>query len=481
LTSGLEDNIRYWRLAAFAAGLIATLGVGAALQRVPLEVSEVVGNLLYFQTAPPAGQIMAETFAGPSGPKGVLRNFSFATGKFLFDVSGGRYLIVYRSFHTALVLILLLSLVHLVKVDSRATFGVAMLASVALVGGHTFHEAVRETETNIKLIVPAMLMASLVLAASPPAWWKDAVAVVASFFAFFSNELGLLLWVLFVVAYLVGFRGVSWKGLVALTLLLLAYFFLRFVIWEVGSLGLNERSSGFGFYRYDPAELNARFGANPYPLYAYNVLAQWLTVFFVEPRSGAFVVTRGVLDGNPQWGSLLEVVTSTLTTAVMGWYVAVRLGSWWRLQFDHWDRLFLVSMAIASANAVISFPYAKEVTMSAGSVFYALAIFPAFRAWLSADRASVSLARAVLVYGLVVCISVGWAARGFSFFVDMRRSAYRAQNAWVDVYGWMAEQNIPASDQGRLMIDGLRREALQMEIPRLYHESEWLALLDPVH
>jgi hypothetical protein len=461
---------------------VLTFAIGTILVRVPFEVSEVLGNLLMFQTSPSAGQMMVDTFVAPHGPAGFLRTFSAATGKFLFDVSGGHYLLVYRAFHTALVLILLLSLAGLVKARSSITFGLAVLASLALVGGHTFHETVRETETNIKLIVPAMLMALFVLSASEPARWKGPVAVVAAFFGFFSNELGLLIWVSLVAAYLVGCRGVPRWALVAVTVILAGYFFLRFVQWGVGSPGLSERSSGFGFTRYDPNELIAMFGSNPYPFYAYNVLVSLLTVFFAEPRSGAFTVTRDVLNGSPQWGAILEVVTSTATTAVMAWFVARRFRHWFRLEFDDEDRLFLVAMAVIAANAVISFPYAKEVTMSSAGVFYALAMFPALRQWLEAMPGRAPFFRGALVYAAVICISVGWTVRGISFFVDMRRSAYRAQHDWVNVYEWLDSQHIQAPvPHGRALVDKLRTEAMAMDVPRLYLQPRWMDLIDPAH
>jgi hypothetical protein len=461
---------------------VLTFAVGTILVRVPFEVSEVLGNLLMFQTSPSAGQMMIDTFVAPHGPAGFLRTFSAATGKFLFDVSGGHYLLVYRAFHIALVLILLLSLASLVKARTSVTFGLAALASLALVGGHTFHETVRETETNIKLIVPAMLMALFVLSASAPARWKGPVAVAAAFFGFFSNELGLLIWVSLVAAYLVGCRGVPRWALVAVTGILAGYFFLRFVQWNVGSPGLSERSSGFGFTRYDPNELIAMFGSNPYPFYAYNVIVSVLTVFFAEPRSGAFTVTRDVLNGSPQWGAMLEVATSTATTAVMAWFAASRFRHWWRLEFDHEDRLFLVAMAVIAANAVISFPYAKEVTMSSAGVFYALAMFPALRQWLEAMPARASFFRGALVYAAVICISIGWTVRGVSFFVDMRRSAYRAQHDWVNVYEWLDSQHIQAPvPNGRALVDTLRREAMAMDVPRLYLQPRWMDLIDPAH
>lgn len=226
-----------WRVAAIASALVLTAACGYVLLRTPFEVSEVTGNLLGFRTSPSAWSVTVATFAGPAGPgTGFLRNLSFATGKQLFDLSNGHYFVTYRLFHIALIGALLVLLVRLVRVDSPLTWGLATLSSLALLGIHPFHEAVRETETNIKLIVPACVFVSLSLSASAPARWKDAAAILLAFYGFFANELGLLLWVAIAAAYLVGFRGVTRTAVLGTTALLGLYFYLRFVQWNVGTL-----------------------------------------------------------------------------------------------------------------------------------------------------------------------------------------------------------------------------------------------------
>ena len=52
--------------------------------------------------------------------------------------------------------------------------------------------------------------------------------------------------------------------------LVLGYLILRFSILQIGSPGLEERTSGFGFSRLDGEELVEKFGSRPLPFYAYE-------------------------------------------------------------------------------------------------------------------------------------------------------------------------------------------------------------------
>src|SRR5204863_16219 len=108
-------------------------------------------------------------------------------------------------------------------------------------------------------------------------------AVVLATYAMFTNELGLLVWVALVAAYLAGFRGVPLRAVAIVTAILCVYFYLRFVRLSVGAPGLVERSSGFGFSIRSPQELGRMFAAHPLPFYAYNVVASALAVLLSEP------------------------------------------------------------------------------------------------------------------------------------------------------------------------------------------------------
>jgi hypothetical protein len=280
-----------------------------------------------------------------------------------------------------------------------------------------------------------------------------------------------------VAAYLTGFRGVSLAGVFAVTVILAGYFILRFLVWDVGGPSLLERSSGFGFRILDPPELVSRFGDNPLGLYAYNIVASTLTVFFAEPRSGVFVLVSGLLARAVDPSVALEVMTSTVSTGVMVWFAVRRWPEWRRWTLRHHDRLFLVSLAMIGANAVISYPYLKEVTLSTAGIYYVVALACALRSVLDDwDGRTVRVRRAVAYLGFLAVLSVGWTLRGIGFFVDMSRVGSGLHREWV-------ESPMPSSARRAdpRMVAQLRERMIVIDVPSIGRLPRWLDALDKQH
>jgi hypothetical protein len=341
---------------------------------------------------------------------------------------------------------------------------------------------VNETELNIKLTIVAMCVCVLNLSASENRWWKDAAMLALFAWASLSNELGLIIWVGVVTAYLVGFRGISRHAVLIATGLLAVYFYMRFFQLNVGAPELTERSSGVGFRMRDPRELVALFGANPLPLYLYNIVAAAFFVLFSEPRNGVFVFARDLLDAKLQSGSIVNVASSTLTTFVLGWFVSQRWRRWWRREFEYDDRLFLVSLAMIAANAVISYPYLKDVVMTPGEVFYGLAMFVSLKALVDDTVIRhVRAERAVIVCALLTLVSAGWSIRAVSFYADMRVRAYKAQTDWVFVDDWLRDQHVTlTTPRQRMLVEQLQGQMLGMTVPKVYFDPRWMkGLLTP--
>jgi hypothetical protein len=457
-----------WSRLAYLYVTVIAVVTGQFLMHVPFEVSENLGNLLQLRATPSAWHMAVTLFGGDGGINGFLRPMSWVTSKLVFDLSGGHYFIVYRSLTIALVLLLMVLFVRLLKVSSGATLAVAMVSVAALIGLHTFYQTVRETELNIKLIIPVLCFGAVSLSAARPSWWKDALALLLMVYAIFANELGILVWVSLAAAYLVGFRGVSRLAVVSSTVVLGLYFYLRFAFWDVGAPGLSERSSGFGFEILDPPELMARFGDNPYPFYAYNVMASALSVLFSEPSSGAFSFTRALLSLDVTVLDSLSVATSVLTTAVMIWFITKRWRLWVKRDFAYEDRLFLVFVAVWAGNAVISFPYVKDISLSTGGAFYALGAFVALHFLVSnVSRRLVTALGAATLCGLLAFVSLGWSVRAALFFSDMRQAVPAAQSDWREVYSWLDEQGMTLQDGERALVEQLRTEMLDMKAPTL--------------
>jgi hypothetical protein len=222
------------------------------------------------------------------------------------------------------------------------------------------------------------------------------------------------------------------------------------------------------------------FGGNPMPFYLYNVLASALTVLFSEPRAGVFVFARSVFSSSLDNGTVINVVTSLVTSAMLVWYTARRWRSWVARDFTHGDRLFIIAAGALAANAAISYPYTKDVIMSIGAAFYPLAMFATLHlAVTTFMNQRMGVFRAIVLYASLAIISVGWTVRAVSFAVDMRRAAYDAQHDWIDVYAWLYDQKILPEGERSALVDQLRAEMLSMQVPRVYLDPPWISRLDP--
>src|SRR5581483_6586651 len=175
-----------------------------------------------------------------------------------------------------------------------------------------------------------------------------------------------------------------------------------------GVPGLDERATGFGFRVLQPTEVIARFGHNPLPLYLYNVASAVLTVLFAEPRGAVWQFVGGIAHRSLEPWMAINVVTSTLTTAVLAWHIARRLPDWRRFEFAEDDRLVLLFLVILPINAAFCAVYVKDVIMSPAGVFYALAATVAVRHLVaSTSRSAVALVPVWTVV-ILVAVSAGW-------------------------------------------------------------------------
>jgi hypothetical protein len=460
---------------AYAAALILTAAVAVLLFRVPLPYLD--NTLLGLPLEPSAATLFLDTM----NQAGFMRPASRATSKLVFDASAGHEFVAFRTLHVVMFLALLLGTVRLLRVRSPLECGLAVLAMAVILGMHPVHEAARETDLNIKLLIPALCTVATVLAAAGRrTWWRDAAALALLLYAVMANELGLLVWVCLAAAFLVGFRGVSGRAVATGTLFVALYLALRFAVFDVGAPALTERGSGFGLRTYEPPELVAMFGDNPFPYYAYNIGAAAASVLFSEPRAGVFVLVREIRNGTLESGTVLNVVTSMLSTAMLAWYAWRRRQAWRTRQLTHHDRLFLVAAASVAANAVISYPYLKDVTMSGGAVFYPLALVAALHLLISEQGGrAVPLGRAALVTGVIGAVSVGWTIRASAFAIDMRQEAVKVQRDWGRIYDVLAEDDLGREKIDLPFVERFRAQMLAMPVPDADRDPDWITNLDP--
>jgi hypothetical protein len=284
--------------------------------------------------------------------------------------------------------------------------------------------------------------------------------------------------VVFVAAWLAGARGVSRAGVAAQVALVAGYFVLRFAVLGVGTPALEERASGFGFGVLERDQLAARFGANPWPFYAYNVAASLASLLFSEPSGGTFQITQRVLADQATTLNLVSVGASMLSTALIAAYIWSRRAEWRARRFTADDQLVAIFLAVAAANAVICYAYTKDVILSPAGAFYALALAVAARHYV--ERSSRTAVRTAAAAVALVLLSSGWAFRAVAVQLDLRHAAEVVRVEWAYVDRWLQDQHVvPTTDEGRALVTHLQEDAIWKHPVRPRLAGEWLKMFEP--
>jgi hypothetical protein len=336
------------------------------------------------------------------------------------------------------------------------------LALMVLLGLHTFTGTVREAfPINTFMTLLILCFATALIALARYRWWNDVLVAVLFVIAALTVETGLLVWVIGIGAALLGARGMSRPGLAALTLLLGGYFYARFVLLDVGSPDLLERSSGFGFSILEREELMARFGANPLPFYLYNIVGSVLSVLLSEPSAGVFRATQAVITGSVSPPMIVNGVASLGALALLGAFAWMRRREWLSRRFTHDDRLVLLFGMVLVANAVISYPYMKDTNLSPAGAFLAPAVFGAARYLYAYVPARVPVVWAPAIVLAIAVVSSAWSLRALDLHGALRQGAITERLDWAYVESDIADGGvqIPNTD-ARALKEKLQHDAL---------------------
>jgi hypothetical protein len=444
------------KAAAYAVALLAALGPAHFLLGLPIQVSDSFGHLL--QLVVPWESLLSSRFTQDA----YLRPAMWAEMKVVYELADGNYTAWFRWTHVAQVIALVSLFVALVRPRTWRDLAWLPLSLVVLLGIHTFTGTVAEAfPLNTYMTLLVLCLAGAVVALARYRWWNDVLAALLFVIAALTLETGLLLWVVFTGAALVGARGVSRSGLVAVTVLLGAYVYARFVLLDVGTPTLVERSSGFGFTVLDPPELIERFGSNPLPLYLYNIISSVFSVLLSEPTAGVFRITRALTTASVPPVMIVNVVASAGVLALLAAFAWTRWRLWLARRFEHDDRLVLLFGMVLVANAVISYPYTKDVIMSPAGVFLAAAVFAAARQLFAIVPVSVSRIRAVALIVAMAVLSTAWSLRMIGLHVRLRQAAVVERLDWAYIESDIADRRVHAQGaDARLLLDRLRHDAL---------------------
>jgi hypothetical protein len=465
------DTGRRWRLASYGYALLVAAGLGYFLVRVPIQVTDCFANMLALDE--PFGALMRRVLDDRS----YLRPGLWAALKAVYDLAGGQYFYWFRLTHVVQVLLVIVLFVRLADPRSLTEAAALPLGLAALIGSHTFAWTVREAfPINTFLTIVVCCAAAANIACARHRWWTDVLAALLFAFAVLTVESGVLVWVIFACGYLVGLRGISRRGLLVVTVLLAGYFALRMSL-DVGVPGLIQREAGFGFTRRSGHELEALFGANPLPFYAYNVAASVLGVLFAEPRDGVWRLVRATVHGARDLPAIVNVVSSTLATAVIGWFAWSRRAAWIRGELDRRDRIVLLFGAVLIAKAAVSYAYTKDVIMSPAGFFFAAAVFVA-ASQLFERLAHRRSAAALAAWVLVVALSSTWAVRALGVHAALAATSVTVREQWANVDDWIARQVGPLDAQGVNLKRQLQDDAIVRFPQKPPLRDEWTVLFD---
>ena len=454
------ERPRLWSGVAYLWAFVVAAGLSYFVYRIPVQLTDSLANLFQVQDTTWTDTVTA----GIGG--GYLRPALWMQIKAAFVLADGAYTQVFRGIHVAQILACAALFVGALRVRDRVDAAVVPFGLAVLFGSHTFDGTIREAfPINTYLTVVLACLAAVNLSFGARALWRDVAALGLVVLLLFTVESGVLVILCLAVGWLTGARGVSGRAVLAACAVLGGYLVLRFLVLDVGTQGLVERPSGFGLRTLESAELTARFGAWPYPFYAYNIASQMLTVLFSEPRTGVWAVVRDTLASRLSAGQVIAVATCAGATLLIGLHVLRSARGWrtWTVQSD--DRLVLLFLAVLGVNAIVSFPYTKDVIVSPAGVFYALAATAAVRSLvrrLSAARvATMALASAFLFV-----LSAGWTIRLIGMHYDMRDAAFVTRNDWTEVDDWAERNSMDVHRADRaLIVQRLREDALNARVP----------------
>jgi len=458
------------RTCAYLLALTCAAALAYDLLRMPVQVFDALEEMLAAQRS----TSIIDTFWAAAYNAAYLRPLRIVQIELIFDAAQGHYWLAFRGAHALTMAACLLLFTRALRVRTVADLCAAAFALTVVVGLHTFRSTVQEAfPINHFLEIAVMALVVLNLSQARPRFTVDAMALVTFIVASLTLESGLLVWVVAVTAWLLGMRGVSTRGVVAMTVLLVGYFVLRFGVLSVGTPGLIERSSGYLFGMLEPSELERRFGDRLVVFYAYNIVSSALSILASEPQSGVFVTTGAWLNDQLTAGLALTFLSSLVTTALIA-VAAVILLRRYRAS-DASDRLILLFAVVLAANATLSYAYTKDDIMSVSGIFYGLAVYGAIRLLMVRVGPTQRLI-AVTLTTVLLATGMAWSVRSLGIHHVARTYAFKTRNDWASQPGnWKRSGRWPDDERSQRLITTLRNDALSMPAPNPYFQPKWMA------
>jgi hypothetical protein len=396
----------------------------------------------------------------------IYRPLNLLLTKAVFEIRGADFF-VYRTAH--LVTLGVLFLGWLKACDPRTWLDVMRfaVATGCLLGLHTTRHLFHGIPLNPYTMTCAVALWVFVLARQPPGRASHVWPPLLTTVALLTLEVGLVVPVMLLMAYYVGWRGVSAAGLAAAALVTVVYIAARAALFSQLGSSPFYTETGFGFDVIDVPKQQQLFGAFPILFYGYNAASTLLTVLASEPRGGVFEFVDQVWQEGPgpapwQW---VNVITSLATSAFVAWAVG-RITSRGRQEIA-------VACAGIVGNACLGFLYARDRIPSLAGVLYALCFYVSLAVIaerLARDRARVVRRVAALT---VLVLATGWTLRCIATQFALRDAAWLNPLEWalrtVTVSEWSSDDEIA----GAKLFQEMKKEALARSAPDPRADPRW--------
>lgn len=440
------------RLVVLAVSLPLLLTLCGAMWFTPFPISETVGLLQ------DAGILQGETtpyaFFDPT-IRSWYRPFYHLTWWLLWTGTGSvsLTLALFKLLGIASVASLAGLLIWRLRPRRWVEAAAALCAEAVLIGSPGFRENL-ELPLLMTLVGMPLLLIVWILMERERRSWHGPVIVALTLIAIGFKEQGLVLIPLVAAAWWLGAPGVGRGTVVAMVTLAMAYVGMRLA--TSGSWQPFEQDVALGFTRIAADEASARFGAFPWPLYAYNSASTVGNILFAEPTAGEFRVVYALTRNALLPWQVNHVLSSTLLTALIGWWGVRELrrnaGQPWSPE----SRLFLLTVVAIAASGALSFNYSRDRLGGMALVLYALSAY--FAVCLAAERVRSLAGTRGWAWALaLVLLAAGWQVRALGTVEDARLRADRNHREWVTN---LQRRRVEASPPYRLVLDALTGQGL---------------------
>jgi hypothetical protein len=443
---------------AIVLATLITMPLADSLYRVPIQVSDSLEPIVIAAKYESAQRLLHESLTFSPTTFRPLRYLQARALLAFTQTSGLTYHAVFRGLHVVLLLMLIALFVAAVRVRDWPDLVAFTIAFPALLGIHTFPSMLLEAfPVNHFAQVGVCAMAVFVLAQHQPRWFVPVLACALLALCLSVIESGAMVWVTVICCAAAGLRGINRTTVVATTVVFGGYLLLRHML-GISSPGIGGHGSGFGDRFYSPEELAQRFGAHPLGFMIYNVTGGLASLLFAEPRQGVYALLAGWREGELHPVVLINVISSSATTALLIWYAAARLPRSWSAWSDA-DRTFVAACAAFVVNAAFNAVYIKDEIMSPAGLFYAIATFVAVRAVI-ASLPRRTLAAASLATCVLVTVAALWTFRAAGVHYQLRYHAFTTRNDWVEVLRPDKHDDWPEDPNELAVTRRLRAEAI---------------------